>query len=76
MLTLHRDGWQDGSRIGFEAGRAAEGFERDLAWQEMARSVARNGEVMARRWMLRGQPRTRGTFGQPHPADYPGRVAS
>lgn len=24
------------------------------------------------RWTLRGQPRTRATFSQPHPADFPG----
>lgn len=73
MLRLHRAGWQDGFRIGFEAGRAAEGFERDEAWREMARPVARSGPLLAHRWMLRGEARTRQTFGQPHPADYPGR---
>lgn len=24
------------------------------------------------RWELRGEPRTRATFGQPHPDDFPG----
>jgi hypothetical protein len=28
-------------------------------------------EIEARRW--RGEPRTRATFGKPHPADYPGK---
>jgi hypothetical protein len=30
-------------------------------------------ETEARRWTLRGEPRTRATFGQPHKDDYPGQ---
>ena len=30
-------------------------------------------ETEARRWTLRGEARTRATFGQPHKDDYPGR---
>jgi hypothetical protein len=33
-------------------------------------------ETEARRWTLRGEPRTRATFGQPHQDDYPGREAA
>jgi hypothetical protein len=33
-------------------------------------------ETEARRWTVRGEPRTRATFGQPHKDDYPGREAA
>lgn len=31
-------------------------------------------EVELARWSVRGQPRSRATFGLPHPGDFPGRV--
>ena len=30
-------------------------------------------EVEARRWIVRGEKRTRATFGDPHPGDFRGR---
>jgi hypothetical protein len=33
-------------------------------------------EIEVRRWTVRGEPRTRATFGQPHKDDYPGRAAA
>jgi len=46
-------------------------------WHAVAEPVARGGpsyaEVERRRWQVRGEERTRQTFGQPHPADFLGR---
>ena len=43
----------------------------------IARPVARGGpayaEIERKRWTVRGEQRTRETFGQPHPGDYLGR---
>jgi hypothetical protein len=33
-------------------------------------------KVYARRWTVRGEQRTRATFGRPHPDDYPGKDAA
>jgi hypothetical protein len=71
-MAVRRAAWQDGFDVGFDAGRAAEAFARDQAWREMAEPVARCGRLLARRWELRGEPRTRATFSQPHPGDYLG----
>jgi hypothetical protein len=62
----HRDGWQDGY------GAA----ERNMArlWSEHAGPIARSEpRLLRRRWSLRGEPRSRETFGRPHRDDYPGQ---
>lgn len=62
---------------GYADGRAAGRTEADRAWAARPRQRTRDGEpladVEARRWELRGELRTRETFGQPHPADYKGQ---
>lgn len=75
--------WRDGYRLGFDAGaevgRGAEAHERDQAHARLARHVLQGeplDDVEARRWTLRGEQRTRATFGQPHPADYQGGPVS
>lgn len=79
ILRAELRGYLRGRADGFDAGY--EQAERDMAaaWAEfarpMARSLVRGQGLQARRWALRGEPRTRATFGQPHPDDYRGGVA-
>jgi hypothetical protein len=72
-----REGWEAGHMTGVDDGRQAEAAERDAEWNAIARPVARGGpayaEIERKRWTVRGEVRTRETFGQPHPGDYPGR---
>jgi hypothetical protein len=72
----YRLGREDGWRAGYETARA----ELDAAWHAVAARVARGAsdptyaELERRRWTVHGEPRTRETFGLPHPADRrPGR---
>jgi hypothetical protein len=69
-----------GYAAGYEAGRRDEADERDRAWNAIAAPIARGGPAFAelerRRYMLYGEQRTRETFGEPHPADRPGRAAA
>ena len=62
---------------GYAHGRADEAREADRAWAARPPQPVRVGESLAaleaRRWELRGEPRTRETFGRPHLADYRGR---
>jgi len=59
--------------------RGVEDAHREMteAWHAIADPVAHGGpahaDLEARRWMLRGEPRTRATFGQPHRDDFPRR---
>jgi hypothetical protein len=61
--------------LGVREGRRREAAERDAAWAAIARPVSRiqPGDVDRKRWALRGEARTRATFSQPHPSDYPGQ---
>jgi hypothetical protein len=71
---LAREAYQAGVEAGLarvidadeEAWRVAAGRVR-----VMAASPSRD-EVEARRWSVRGEQRTRETFGRPHRDDYPG----
>jgi len=67
-----RAGFARGHAVGYSA-RAA---ELELDWQAIARPAANGGpswaELERKRWTLRGEPRTRATFGLPHPDDFPG----
>jgi hypothetical protein len=73
----YAEGWEAGHVAGTEAGRQAEAAERDKAWNRIARPIARGGrshaELERNRWTVRGETRTRETFGQPHPDDYLGQ---
>lgn len=79
ILAAWREGYLRGHGDGYAAGRADEAAERDAAWRELAGPVA-HGEPFAeterRRWRLRGEPRTRATFGRPHPDDHQGNDAA
>jgi hypothetical protein len=63
-------------RAGYAAGRADERRAGDRAWSARAPLKVSDGpdlaELEALRWELRGEPRTRETFGLPHPDDYMG----
>lgn len=84
-LSDERDQWErwllDAARAAYEAGyadgRADERAEADRAWASRPRQRVRDGDALAdveaRRWELRGERRTRETFGRPHPADYKGQ---
>jgi hypothetical protein len=59
----------------------AEGYAAAVADVKAAQHALYNhlrglAEIEARRWTVRGEPRTRATFGQPHKDDYPGREAA
>lgn len=87
-LSAERDVWErrllDAERaaylLGYQDGRADERIEADRAWAARPPQAVSHGEDLAaleaRRWELRGEPRTRETFGRPHAADYPGRQES
>lgn len=74
-IREHRETYAAGYADGHRAGREDHAREQHADWARMARRITRGpayAEIEARRWELRGEPRTRATFGQPHPADYPG----
>ena len=68
-----------GERAAYARGYARAHSELAAAWHAVADPVSRSrpsyAELERRRWMLRGEPRTRATFGQPHHADYEGAAA-
>jgi hypothetical protein len=69
--------WQDGYRRGFAAG-ADVGRGQVLAEVKATQhgihdALAPAAEYERARWMLRGEHRTRETFGRPHPDDFPGQ---
>jgi hypothetical protein len=79
--------WQDIWREGYLAAlgqleaREAAGYARAIADVKAAQHGLYNhlrglAVIEARRWTVRGEPRTRATFGQPHKDDYPGRAAA
>lgn len=84
-LSDERDQWQQllitaeraAYSAGYADGRADERREADRAWAARPPQIVHDGvtlaAVEARRWELRGEQRTRETFGQPHPADYQGQ---
>ena len=66
------------ARAAHEAGRRQ--VTRDLAAEARAEKTTQHDLLDAlraaepeERWRVRGQQRTRETFGQPHPRDFPGR---
>lgn len=78
-LGFARYAHQRGYTEGWEAGRRA--LLEDLATDQRymlakLRPVFErpdHAQLERRRWILRGEQRTRETFGQPHPDDYPGQ---
>lgn len=72
VIEAEESGYARGLADGVTLGRQLEAAERDEQWNRAAAPIARGGPAVADRWKLRGEPRTRQTFGRPHPADYPG----
>ncbi len=69
------DAWRDG----FAAGERAHADDYEAGFADGATALKnaqhdahRLAELEARRWSLRGEPRTPQSFAQPHPADYQG----
>jgi hypothetical protein len=85
-LSDERDLWQRrlleaqraAYRAGYADGRADAQRDADRAWAARPPLIVRDDltceEIEARRWELRGEQRTRETFGRPHPADFTGRT--
>jgi hypothetical protein len=71
---LGREAYQRGYEDGFQDGYERAHADMAKAWAEVARPVSKGAltyqELEARRWTLRGEQRTRETFGDPHPDDY------
>ena len=82
QLALRLDAWRAGyaaAAVQF-AEHEARGYAQAVAdvkaaqhalWNHL-RSLPTEGE----RWVVRGEPRTRATFAQAHPDDYPGKRAA
>ena len=74
------EAWRDGYRaaLGQLAEAEAGGYARAVADVKAAQHALPHHlrglrEIEERRWIVRGEQRTRKTFGNPHPADYPGK---
>jgi hypothetical protein len=72
--------WRDGYRAGradaaaeFSHGYAAAVADVKAAEHALPGYLRGQREIEERRWILRGEDRARGTFADPHPADFPGR---
>jgi hypothetical protein len=72
LLAAELDAW----RAGYAAGCADERRASDRAWAARPPFKVLDGpdlaELEAARWNVRGEQRTRETFGLPHPDDYAG----
>lgn len=72
--------WRAYATESYHAGREDQAAELAAAWPHYPPMRAPRGpelaEILALRWVLRGQPRTRETFGQPHEGDRNGSGAS
>ena len=66
-------GWAAGHQVGYEAGVRDTLEQEARQRREAAGLVAEAAAIQQQRWRLRGERRTRQTFSQPHPDDYPGR---
>lgn len=72
-LDCYADGYRNGFCAGAEVGRGQALAEEAAQRREAAGLVTEITEIQRARWSLRGEHRTRGTFGRPHPGDYPGK---
>jgi hypothetical protein len=80
VIDADASGYARGLAEGVALGRAIEAAESAAAWQRIARPIARSSgshaDLERRRWRLRGEDRTRATFGKPHPDDFKGTGAA
>jgi phosphosulfolactate phosphohydrolase-like enzyme len=73
LLAAERAGWQAAGRAhadGYHAGY----IDGLLRRKHLEHDAVEAAKLYARRWTLRGEQRTRETFGEPHPGDYQGRA--
>ncbi|HEY7325288.1 MAG TPA: hypothetical protein VH520_10730 [Streptosporangiaceae bacterium] len=68
-LAAYREGFEHGREAGYDQGYDDGIAERKRVQQDLVEAL----RVHGRRWVLRGEPRARETFSQPHPDDYQGR---
>lgn len=68
-LDAYRQGYEDGRDAGYDRGYEDGIAERKRAQQDLVEAL----KIHARRWVVRGEPRARETFGRPHPGDFKGR---
>jgi hypothetical protein len=68
-LAAFREGYELGLEVGYCGGHVDGVAHRKHAQQDVFEQL----QVYVRRWELRGEPRTRERFGDPHPDDYEGR---
>lgn len=71
-LAAYREGYERGREAGYQVGYADGALDRKHAQQDLLKAL----QVHARRWELRGEPRARETFSQPHRDDFTGRGAA
>jgi hypothetical protein len=69
LLAAYHEGYARGREDGYQAGYVT----GVLARKHADRDVYEGLQLEARRWELRGEQRTRATFGRPHPDDHQGR---
>lgn len=79
--TAHRVSFELGCALGVAVGRRQvldeeAAAQRAVAGMVLAGDLRTYSQIEAARWTVRGQRRTRETFGQPHPGDYLGRGAA
>jgi hypothetical protein len=83
QLDAQDRAWRQGFERGFDAGvevGTGAALEEEAQQRREAAGLVRqatagpaHAAVMRRRWTVRGEQRTRETFGNSHPADYPGQ---
>jgi hypothetical protein len=79
QLALRLNAWRDGYAAAAAqfAEYEARGYARAIADVKAAQHALANHlhrlPAEGESWVVRGQRRTRKTFGHPHPADYPGK---
>ncbi len=71
-LAAYREGYETGRNAGYAQGYADGVLDRKHAQRDLLQGL----QVHARRWGVRGEARSRETFGRPHPDDFTGRGAA
>jgi len=74
LLAAERAAYRRGAEHGWKQGYEQACADQQAAWHAVAWRVARgdprsHAQLEAERWKVHGEPRTRETFGRPHPAD-------
>ena len=70
----YREGYAEGARGQWSAGYAAAMADMKRVQLGLVDALDLVGDLARRRWTVRGEQRTRDTYGAPHADDYPGRT--